>query len=39
MTLLVTVIAAVVSTMVWYLSEKSEELHLSFLCLMYWGLP
>lgn len=37
MTLLVTVIAAVVSTIVWYTSEKSEELHLGFLCLMYWG--
>ena len=37
MTLLVTVIAAIVSTLVWYFCEKRQEFRLGFLCLMYWG--
>ena len=37
MTLLVTVFAAVISTIVWYMSEERSELRLGTLCLMYWG--
>ncbi len=37
MTLLVTVIAAIVSTLVWYLNNKRSELKIGILCLMYWG--
>ena len=37
MTLLLTVIAAVVSTVVWYTSEKARALKISMLCYMFWG--
>ncbi len=37
MTLLITIIAAVVSTLVWYLNEKRDAYKLGFLSLMYWG--
>lgn len=37
MTLLITVLAAVVSTIVWYLSENARKLHLGTLTLAYWG--
>ncbi len=37
MTLLITVIAAVISTMVWYTSEKARALKVSMLCYMFWG--
>lgn len=37
MTLLVTVFAAIISTVVWYNNDNREELHLSTLSLMYWG--
>ncbi|MCR4691399.1 MAG: hypothetical protein K5739_08645 [Lachnospiraceae bacterium] len=37
MTLLITVFAAIVSTLVWYLSEKARKLHIGTLVLMYWG--
>ncbi|MGN1423352.1 MAG: hypothetical protein ACI4XA_08250 [Oscillospiraceae bacterium] len=37
MTLLITVIAAIISTVVWYTNEKARKLNISFLCLMYWG--
>lgn len=37
MTLLLTVIAAVVSTVVWYTSEKARVLKISMLCYMFWG--
>ncbi len=37
MTLLITVIAAVVSTVVWYLSEKARELKIGVLLYMFWG--
>ena len=37
MTLLITVIAAVVSTAVWYQSEKARKLHIGTLVLIYWG--
>lgn len=37
MTLLITVIAAAVSTVVWYTNEKARKLNVSLLCFMYWG--
>lgn len=37
MTLLITLIAAVVSTAVWYQSEKARIMHTGTLALMYWG--
>lgn len=37
MTLLVTVIAAVTVTVIWYLSKEARELKISTLCYMYWG--
>ncbi len=37
MTLLITVFAAVASTLVWYFSENRAELKFGFLALMFWG--
>ena len=37
MTLLITVIAAVVSTVVWYSSAKARELKIGVLLYMFWG--
>lgn len=37
MTLLVAVLAAIVSTLAWYTNEKREEMKLGFLSLMFWG--
>lgn len=37
MTLLITVIAAVVSTAVWYVNEKRDTYKLGTLSLIYWG--
>ena len=37
MTLLITVFAAVISTIVWYRSAEKRDMHLGILCLMYWG--
>lgn len=37
MTLLIAVIAAVISTTVWYISEKARKLNVGLLCSMYWG--
>lgn len=37
MTLLLTCIAAVISTVVWYVSENARELKVSTLCYLYWG--
>ena len=36
MTLLITVIAAVISTSVWY-TRNDDSMKLGILCLMYWG--
>lgn len=36
MTLLITVFAAVISTVVWY-TRKNDDLKISMLALMYWG--
>lgn len=37
MTLLITVFAAIVSTIVWYKSAPKNEMRISLLCSMYWG--
>ena len=37
MTLLITVFAAVISTVVWYCSKNARELKVSVLCWMFWG--
>lgn len=37
MTLLITVFAAIVSTLVWYCRSGKSKLDFSLLCLMYWG--
>ena len=37
MTLLITIIAAAVSTTVWYVNEKRDEYKLGTLSLIYWG--
>lgn len=37
MTLLITVIAAAVSTAVWYASSKARRLKIGTLALIYWG--
>ena len=37
MTLLITIIVAVISTIVWYFCEKRDSYKLGTLCLMYWG--
>lgn len=37
MTLLITLIAGIISTIVWYHRSDSAELKLSTLCYLYWG--
>ena len=37
MTLLITVIAAVISTVIWYTSSKARELKVGILLYMFWG--
>ncbi len=37
MTLMITVFAAVISTVVWYASRRARGLYVSALCCMYWG--
>lgn len=37
MTLLLTCLAAVVSTLVWYSSEKARSMKIVTLCYLYWG--
>ena len=37
MTLLTTVFAAIIATVVWYKSEQARELKSGLLCWMYWG--
>lgn len=37
MTLLVTVFAAVICTVLWYKGAPKDEMKLSVLCFMYWG--
>ena len=37
MTLLVTVFAAVICTVLWYQSASAREIRLGMLCCLYWG--
>ncbi len=37
MTLLVTVFAAIISTIIWYMNAPKSKMKLGSLCLMYWG--
>lgn len=37
MTLLLTSLAAIVCTTVWYTKESARQLKIGVLCLMYWG--
>ena len=37
MTLLLTCLAAVISTIVWYSSEKARSMKIVTLCYLYWG--
>ena len=37
MTLLVTVIAAVIVTAIWYKTAPKSQMQLGVLCWMYWG--
>lgn len=37
MTLLITVFAAVITTVIWYIRGLDREMQLGFLCLMFWG--
>lgn len=37
MTLLITMTAAVISTVIWYLSKAARDLKCGLLCYMFWG--
>lgn len=37
MTLLTTVFAAIISTVVWYMNAPESKMKVGTLCLMYWG--
>ena len=37
MTLLISLFAAVISTVIWYKSEQRKELKIGVLCSMFWG--
>ena len=37
MTLLLTIFAAVITTVIWYKNYPNQELQLSTLCFMFWG--
>lgn len=37
MTLLVTVFAAIICTVLWYIKAPQDEMKLSTLCFLYWG--
>lgn len=37
MTLLITLFAAIISTVIWYCSEKARELKIGTLCYLFWG--
>ncbi len=37
MTLLITVFAAIITTVIWYMSSQRKTLRLGTLALMYWG--
>ena len=37
MTLLTTVLAAIICTIIWYKNEEARKLKIGTLCFMYWG--
>ena len=37
MTLLTTVFAAIICTVIWYKNEEARKLKIGTLCFMYWG--
>lgn len=37
MTLLVTMLATVVVTLIWYCNEKARQMKIGLLCYMFWG--
>lgn len=37
MTLLVTVFAAIICTVIWYINAPKSKMNIGILCLMYWG--
>lgn len=37
MTLLITIIAALISTVLWYRKAPKDDMKLSVLCFLYWG--
>lgn len=37
MTLLITILAAVAATVIWYSGEKARKLHVGMLVFMFWG--
>lgn len=37
MTLLITILAAVICTLVWYTKKECRDLKIGVLCLMFWG--
>lgn len=37
MTLLITLIAAIIATMLWYRSAPKDDMKISVLCFLYWG--
>ncbi|WP_341876594.1 hypothetical protein [Defluviitalea saccharophila] len=37
MTLLLTILAAVITTVIWYCNEKARQLKVGTLCYMFWG--
>lgn len=37
MTLMLTVFAAIICTVIWYLNENARKISIGTLCLIYWG--
>ncbi len=37
MTLLITIIAAIICTLIWYKNAPKDKMNISMLCFMYWG--
>jgi len=37
MTLLMTIFAAIICTILWYKKPRNDEMKISMLCLMFWG--
>ena len=37
MTLLITVFAAIISTIIWYKNDQRDNLQIGILCFMFWG--